>query len=183
MSITVASPALTGTWVIDPVHSRIGFAVKHLGINTVRGRFDGFAGSIEVPDDLGSATVTGEIEAASIDTRFAMRDEHLRGPDFFDVQNHPKISFVSAEITLKGGTRFELSGEITIRGVTKTITLRGEAHGTATDQYGNERAGLSATGALKRSDFGMPYNETVAGVPLAADTVDLSLDIEAIKQA
>jgi polyisoprenoid-binding protein YceI len=183
MSTIAASPALTGTWAIDPVHSRVGFAVKHLGINTVRGRFDDFEGTLAVTEDFSTATVTGVIEAASIDTRFAMRDEHLRSSEFFDVENHPKISFVSTAITPIGGARFELSGEITIRGITKTIALAGEAHGTATDQFGNERVGLNVTGALKRSDFGMPYNETVAGIPLAADTINLSLDIEAIKQA
>lgn len=183
MSTIAASPTITGTWVIDPVHSRIGFAVKHLGLNTVRGRFDDFEGNLEFTDGFSTATVTGVIEAASIDTRFAMRDEHLRSPDFFDVQNHPKISFVSTAITPIGGERFELTGEITIRGITKELTLEGETHGTATDQYGNQRVGLNVAGALKRSDFGMPYNETVVGVPLAADTVTLSLDIEAIRQA
>ena len=183
MSTIAASPALTGTWVIDPVHSRIGFAVKHLGINTIRGRFDDFEGTLEVTDDLSTATVTGVIEAASVDTRVAMRDEHLRSAGFFDVENHPKIAFVSTTITPVGDARFELSGDITIRGITKNIALDGETHGTATDQFGNHRVGLYATGTLKRSDFGMPYNETVAGVPIAADTVSLSLDIEAIKQA
>jgi polyisoprenoid-binding protein YceI len=183
MSPIVASPAITGTWVIDPVHSRIGFAVKHLGINTVRGRFDDFGGTLDVTDDFSTATVTGVIDAASIDTHFALRDDHLRSPDFFDVENHPKISFVSTAITPIDGERFKLSGEITIRGITKELTLEGETHGTATDQYGNRRVGLNVAGALKRSDFGMPYQETVAGVPLAADTVNLVLDIEAIKQA
>lgn len=182
MSIIATSPAITGTWVIDPVHSRIGFAVKHLGINTVRGRFDRFEGTLEVIKDLSTATVTGVVEAGSIDTRFAMRDDHLRSPDFFDVENHPKVSFGSTAITPSGGERFKLSGEITIRGITKEITLEGETHGTATDQGGNERVGLNVTGALRRSDFGMPYKETVAGVPIVADTVNLSLDIEAVKQ-
>jgi polyisoprenoid-binding protein YceI len=183
MSITVASPALTGTWVIDPVHSRIGFAVRHLAINIVRGRFDDFEGTLEITDDIDTATVTAVIGAASIDTRFAMRDEHLRSPDFFDVESHPKISFVSTAIRPVGGGRFELSGEITIRGVTRTISLEGDIHGTATDQFGSERIGSSVTGAWKRSDFGIAYHETVAGIPIAADAVGLSLDIEAVKQA
>jgi polyisoprenoid-binding protein YceI len=183
MSTIAASPALTGTWVIDSVHSRIGFAVKQWGITTVRGRFDDFEGTLEVTDDFSTATVTGVIEAASVDTRFPMRDEHLRSPDFFDVEHHPEISFASTAITPTGGGRFELSSDITIRGITKTLALEGETQGTATDQFGNQRIRLSATGALKRSDFGMPYNEIVAGVPLAADTVRLGLDIEAIKQA
>lgn len=127
MSIIATPPAFTGIWVVDPVHSRIGFAVKHLGINTVRGRFDDFEGTLELTDGFGTAIVTGVIEAASVDTRFAMRDEHLRSPDFFDVESHPKISFVSTAIAPIGGERFEPSGEITIRGVTKTIVLEGDA--------------------------------------------------------
>ena len=182
MSMTAVPPSLTGTWVIDPVHSRVGFAVKHLGINWVRGRFDRFEGTLEIPDSLSTAIASGAIDGASVDTRFTMRDEHLRSRDFFDVENHSTITFASTAITPLSDDRFEVAGRITIRGVTKPLTLEGQVNGTALDQYGNARVGLDAAGYLRRSDFGMPYNETTAGIPIVADEVKLMADVEAIKQ-
>jgi len=182
MSTIPLAPSLTGTWSIDPVHSRIGFAAKHLGINIVKGRFETFEGTLEIPSDLGSLSTSGVIDAGSVTTHFEMRDDHLRSPAFFDVENHPKISFRSTCATPLGEGSAEVTGEISIRGVTRPLRLTVEARGIATDQFGNERVGLHATGELQRSDFGMPYDERVAGIPIAADTIRLELDIEATKQ-
>jgi polyisoprenoid-binding protein YceI len=179
---TIAAPVQAGTYDIDPVHSRIGFAVKHLGINLVRGRFTVFEGTLEIPDDLRNATVAGVIEAGSVDTGFAMRDEHLRTADFFDVENTPKISFTSTAVTITDRDSVELVGAITVRGITKPVTLYVEIHGSATDQYGNDRLGLQATGQLSRADFGMPFNQAPGGIMLVADKIELSLDVEAIRR-
>ncbi len=130
---------------MDPVHSRIGFAVKHRGLNVVRGNFARFEGTIEIPDDLDGLTVAGVIEADSVDSGFAMRDEHLRTADFFDVEENPDISFTSIGITPLDELNFKIAGDITIRGVTKPIVLDVEVGGSAVDQYGNERLGLTAT--------------------------------------
>jgi polyisoprenoid-binding protein YceI len=182
MSTIPLTPSLTGTWSIDPVHSRIGFNAKHLGINIVKGRFETFEGTIEIPNDLGSLSTSGVIDAASVTTHFAMRDEHLRSAEFLDVENHPRISFRSTGVTPLGEDSAEVTGAITIRGVTQPLRLTVEARGIATDQFGHERLGLHATGELQRSDFAMPYDERVAGIPIVAETIQLELDIEATKQ-
>jgi polyisoprenoid-binding protein YceI len=182
MTTTAPDLSRTATWVLDPMHTRIGFAARHLGINLVRGRFETFEGSIEIPGDLSSLTASGVIDAGSLTTHLAMRDDHLRSAAFFDVEHHPEISFRTVGVTPLGGEHTKVAGEITIRGVTRPISLEVEAHGTAVDQYGNERVGFAATGTLRRTDFGMPYDDRVAGIPLVGDRIHLQLDIEAIKQ-
>jgi len=182
-TISSAGPVVrAGTYDVDPVHSRIGFAVKHLGLNVVRGKFARFESTIEIPDDLGGLTVAGVIEADSVDSGFAQRDEHLRTADFFDVEHNPSISFTSAGTTPVDEKTFQIAGEITIRGVTKPIVLDVEVGGSATDQYGNDRLGLTATGQVSRGDFGMPFNEAPGGIMLVADRVAFTLDIEAIRR-
>jgi polyisoprenoid-binding protein YceI len=182
-TITRAGPVVRGgTYDVDPVHSRIGFAVKHLGLSVVRGKFARFEGTIEIPDDLEGLTVAGVIEAGSVDSGSAMRDEHLRTADFFDVDDNPNISFNSIGITSLDEQNFQVAGEITIRGVTKPIVFDVEVGGSAVDQYGNERLGLTATGQVSRGDFGMPFNEAPGGIMLVADRVAFTLDIEAIRR-
>ncbi len=171
-----------GTYDVDPVHSRIAFAVKHLGINLVRGSFTRFEGTLEIPEDLRDAKVTGVIQAGSIDTGFAMRDEHLRTADFLDVENTPFISFASKSARPLVQEHVQLAGDITIRGVTRPITLDVEISGDAIDQYGNDRLGLQATGRLDRNDFGMPFNQAPGGIMLVANRIDLLLDVEAIRR-
>ena len=186
MSTTEQQPVTTvitpGIYDVDPVHSRVGFSAKHLGINRVRGRFETFEGTVEITGELTTAKIAGVIEAGSVNTHFSMRDDHLRSDAFFDVENHPKISFVVSAITPLDERHFEITGEITIRGVTRAVTFKAQLGGTASDQFGNERLGLSASGELNRSDFGMPYDQAVAGIPVVADTVRFEIDIEALKQ-
>lgn len=171
----------SGTYHVDPVHSRIGFSANHLGINWVKGRFESFEGTIEIPDGLSSAKVSGVIKTSSLNTHFLMRDDYLRSADFFDVENHPKLYFATWRVTPGDEKSVDIDGEITIRGVTKAIFFSAQLGGSARDQYDNVRLGLAATGVLNLSDFGMPYNKTVAGIPIVADAIKFELDVEAIR--
>jgi polyisoprenoid-binding protein YceI len=173
----------TGTYSVDPAHSRVEFAVRHLGIATVRGHFGSFAGTVELADDPASARGYGSVEAASVDTQEPQRDEHLRSPDFFDVERFPQITFASTEIRALDEDRFEVVGELTLHGVTREITLMAELQGTETDPWGNERVGLEVRGQLSRSDFGMTFNQVLgSGNVLVSDKVKLVLEISAVKQ-
>lgn len=182
MTSTSSSPPLTGTWAIDAMHSSIEFGVAHLAINLVRGRFVSFEGVIDIPDGLSGATATATIDATSVDSHFAMRDEYLRAVDFFDAAGHPEIRFASTAFTPLDDRRFDVSGDLTIRGVSNPVTLHAELLGTVVDQYDKERIGFSANTVIKRSDFGLPYAVEVGGVPVAGDKVTITLDIQAVKQ-
>jgi polyisoprenoid-binding protein YceI len=172
----------TGTYTVDPSHSRVGFAVKHLGIATVRGEFGTFEGSLAITED--GALATGTITAASVDTNEPQRDAHLRSPDFFDVERHPEIGFRSTAIRPVDDETFEIAGELTLHGVTREIALTGEIQGTEVDPWGNERVGLEITGQLNRGDFGMKFNQALgSGNMLVSDKVKLSLDVSAVKQS
>ena len=174
----------TGTWVTDPVHSTIGFSVKHLGIATVRGKFDEFEGRLEIGDDLSSARVSGRATTASIDTGEPQRDAHLRSPDFFDVENHPQITFKSTAVRPLDDDEFEVEGDFTIHGVTNPLKLVGVLEGTETDPQGNERVGLSATAAINRSDYDMKFNMALgSGNVVVSDKVKILIDISAVKAA
>jgi polyisoprenoid-binding protein YceI len=178
-SVAARTELPAGTWHVDPVHSRIGFAAKHLGIATVRGAFLEFEGTL----DPHEGRAYGTVKAASLETNFAKRDDHLRSPDFFDVEEHPELRFESTEIRPLGEDTFEIEGDLTIRGVTNPIVLRAEFHGTETDPWGHERIALEVTGKLDRSDWGMTYNQVLgSGNMLVSDGVELQLDISAIKQ-
>ena len=174
----------TGTWTADTAHSTIGFSVKHLGIATVRGSFGEFEGTLEVGDDLASAKVKGSAKVDSIDTSEPQRDAHLKSADFFDAENHPELTFESTSVREIDGETFEITGDLTMHGVTKPITLKAEVQGTETDPWGNERVGLEITGKLERSDWNMKFNQALgSGNLLVSDTVKLALDISAVKQA
>jgi polyisoprenoid-binding protein YceI len=176
---TTALP--TGTWSVDPTHSHISFRVKHLGISTVRGSFGEFEGQIVIDDD-GTATATGSVKVDSIDTSDENRDGHLKSADFFDVENYPEITFQSTDITATGDDTYEITGDLTLHGVTKPITLKAEVGGQETDPFGNDRVGLEATGELSRSDYGMKFNMALGSGNIAvSDKVKLDLDISAIK--
>jgi len=181
MSITTTRTSLpVGTWSVDPSHSNLEFSVKHLGIATVRGSFNEFEGSL----DLESGRATGTVQVASVDTNDETRDAHLRSGDFFDAERHPELSFESTAIRPLDEDSFEIEGELTMRGVTNPIVLRGELQGTETDPWGNERIGLEVTGQLERSDWGMTFNQALgSGNMLVSDKVKLSLDISAVKQS
>lgn len=180
MSATVTSVP-TGTWNVDPSHSEVGFQVKHMGIATVKGKFKEFAGSLTIAED-GTATATGTVQVASVDTNEAQRDEHLRSPDFFDAATHEQITFTSTAITPVDDETFKITGDITIHGITKPITLEAVFEGSDQDPWGNTRVGLTVTGQIARSDFEMKFNQALgSGNMLVSDKVKLALDVSAVK--
>jgi polyisoprenoid-binding protein YceI len=182
MTTATATLIPTGTYSVDPSHSRVGLAVKHLGIATVRGEFGTFAGSLALTED--GAVATGNVTAASVDTNEPQRDAHLRSPDFFDVERFPEIGFRSIAIRPVDDETFEIAGELTLHGVTREIALTAEIQGAEVDPWGNERVGLEITGQLDRADFGMKFNQALgSGNMLVSDKVKLSLDISAVKQS
>jgi polyisoprenoid-binding protein YceI len=184
MSTSTSTVVPTGTWAVDPAHSKVGFAVKHMGIATVRGEFTEFEGTLEVGDDLSSAKAHGTVKVASVDTNEDQRDAHLRSPDFFNGDEHPELTFTSTAIEPVDEETFKITGDLTLHGITKPITLTAEVQGTDTDPWGNDRVGLEVTGQLSRGDYDMKFNQALgSGNMLVADKVKLSLDISAVKQA
>jgi len=178
-----ATPLPTGTWTVDPAHSKVGFAVKHMGIATVRGEFTEFAGSLEIGEQPGQVHLHGTANAASVDTNEPQRDAHLRSADFFDADTYPEISFESTRVEAVGDGEVAITGRLTMHGVTAEITLRAEVAGPDLDPYGNERVGLEVTGELSRGEFGMRFNQALgSGNMLVSDKVKLALDIQAIRQ-
>ena len=182
---TVTAPVIApGTWVADPVHSRVEFAVKHLGIATVRGTFDKFEGAFELGDDISTATLTAAIDVASINTNEEQRDAHLRSADFFDAETYPQLTFKSTKVEPLDADAFRIIGELTMHGVTREVTLEAVVQGTETDPWGNDRVGLEIVGQLNRGDFGMQFNQVLgSGNLVVSDKVKLNLDISAVKQA
>ena len=171
----------TGTWAVDPVHSTIGFAVKHLGIATVRGRFEQFEGTLEVGEE--SARAAGTVQGASINTNDAGRDEHLRSADFFGVDANPELRFESTAIRPLDEDTFEIDGDLSMNGVTNPVTLTAELQGSETDPWGNERVALEVRGQLNRGDWNMTFNQALgSGNLLVGEKVKLELDISAVKQ-
>jgi polyisoprenoid-binding protein YceI len=176
---TTALP--TGTWNVDTSHSRVAFKVKHLGISTVHGKFGEYEGQLVIADD-GTASASGTVKVASIDTADEGRDTHLKSADFFDAEQYPDITFQSTSITAKDEDTFEIIGDLTMHGITKPITLTAETGGTDFDPYGNERVGLEVTGAISRSEWNMKFNMAMgSGNVVVSDKVKLELDIEAVK--
>ncbi len=182
MSTTTAPAGLTtGTWNIDPSHSSVGFIARHLMISKVRGTFDSFSGTIDVADDLGASSVNVSIDLASISTGDAARDGHLKSADFFNVEGGTSMTFRSTSITANG-TSGTMTGDLTIRGITKPVTLAVEFDGVAVDPWNNNKAGFSATGEINRKDWGIEWNAPLeAGGVLVGDKVKLQLDIQAVK--
>jgi polyisoprenoid-binding protein YceI len=183
---STATTSTTGTlttWNIDPAHSHVEFSVRHLMISTVRGRFGIVRGTIQSDDaDPAKGRVDIEIDVDSIDTRESQRDAHLRSADFFDVEKFPKITFRSTRITDVNGERFTLVGDLTIRGVTREVALDVTSEGRNRDPWGGERAGFSATTKIKRSDFGLTWNQALeTGGVVVGDDVKISLDVETVK--
>lgn len=181
---TTSTIAPAGTWTVDAAHSKVGFAVKHMGIAKVRGEFTQFAGRLRVATDGAQAQADGVVSVASVDTNEAQRDEHLRSADFFDAAQYPEIRFASTGIAADGDGAFRITGDLTIHGVTQEVVLHAEVLGTDVDPYGNERVGLEVTGQLSRGDYGMKFNQALgSGNMLVGDTVKLALDISAVRQA
>ncbi len=171
-------PIPSGTYGVDTMHTQLGFAVTHLGITLVRGTFDRFSGFLAVGESLADTSVTIEAEMASMNSGNAMRDEHMHGSDFFDVANHPQMTFVSTSV-VETGDRYDLNGNLTIKGVTAPVTLKTTFNGSAVfpmDQ--STHFGFTASGTISRSAFGVSY-----GVPMVSDDVDLLLNAQFIKPA
>jgi polyisoprenoid-binding protein YceI len=170
----------SGSWSVDPAHSTIEFRVKHMVIQTVKGRFRDFDGAIVGGDE---PTISGSIRVASLETLHEERDMHLRSADFFDVERHPEISFEASGLHFNGDDgRFMLPGELTIKGVTRPITLDGELRGTGIAPDGSERIALALRGQLDRSDYGLSWNRLLeTGNVLVGDTVELLLDVAAVR--
>ena len=175
----------TERWEIDSSHSGIHFSVRHLVIAKVRGQFSRWTGTVVVPDnDFGRASLDVVIDAASIDTGVTDRDAHLRSADFFDTERFPEITFKSADVTRTASDRLRISGDLTIKGVTRDVVLDVEQLGTAKDPWGNERAAFSATTAIDRREFGLTWNQVLeAGGVMVGDRIDIAIDIEAVRQA
>ena len=171
-------------WKIDPIHSEIKFKVKHLVISTVTGLFRKFDAAIETnTDDFSDAKITFEADINSIDTRNEMRDTHLKSADFFDAENFPKMIFVSKSIAKKSEGEFEVTGDMTIRGVTKEIKLDVDYNGKALGMDGSELAGFDIKGKLKRLEFGLHWNAlTEAGGLAVSDDVKIEISAEMKKQ-
>jgi polyisoprenoid-binding protein YceI len=179
---TTATVAPAGTWTVDPAHSRVGFAVKHLGIATVRGVFADFEGTLEIGDDLASAKASGTVKTASVNTSETSRDDHLRTADFFDAENYPEITFESTKIEAIDEDSLKIIGNLTIKDTTNEVELLAEVGGTEVDPWGNDRVGLEAVGKISRNDFGITFNMALGGGNVVVgDKVTLTLDISAVK--
>ncbi|MDO9590606.1 MAG: YceI family protein [Microcella sp.] len=167
-----------GTWVIDPTHTEIGFSVRHLAISKVRGVFERFDATVIAAENPVDSSVTVTIEVASINTNNADRDAHLRTNDFFAPEQFPTMTFVSRAVRVEGDAVL-LDGELTLRGVTKPITLKGEFGGIATDPWGNTKAAASGTTVINRHDFGVSWNAAIeTGGFLLGDDVTLTIDAQ-----
>jgi polyisoprenoid-binding protein YceI len=179
---TTATIAPTGTWTVDASHSKVGFAVKHLGIATVRGEFKAFEGTFEIGEDLSRSRAHGKVDVASIDTNEPGRDEHLRSADFFGAEQHPELTFASTAIEQIDDETLRITGDLTINGVTRSEVFHAEIQGTETDPWGNDRVGFEVTGQISRGDYGMKFNQVLgSGNSLVGDKVKIALDISAVK--
>ena len=181
---TATAPATRTTWSIDPAHSSVEFGVRHLMITTVRGRFTDVKGTVTLDErDPSAGSVAVEIAAASIDTREPQRDTHLRSADFFDVEKFPALTFRSTQIERGAADRFTVAGDLTIHGVTRPVTLDVQAEGESKDPWGGQRAGFTATTKIKRSEFGLTWNQLLETGGLAvSDDVKITLDVQLVKQ-
>jgi polyisoprenoid-binding protein YceI len=181
---TVELPALVaGTWAIDVSHSEVGFTVRHLMVSKVKGSFKTFEGTITIAPNPMDSRVEARIDAFSVETRDENRDNHLRSSDFFEVENYPYITFVSTSVRPHGHD-FVVTGDLTIRGVTRSVDLALEFNGVTPDPWGGTRAGFSATTEISRADFGITFNMPIdGGGVVVGDKIKINLEIEAILQA
>ncbi|GAA3425058.1 YceI family protein [Streptosporangium sandarakinum] len=186
MTVTATEFAkLTGTYTIDPAHTRIGFVARHAMVTKVRGAFNEFEGTAVINgDDPAASSARVVIKAASIDTRNAQRDEHLRGNDFLAMDDHPEITFVSTAVRQTGETEFDLTGDLTIKGVTNQVTIPFTYEGTAADPFGNLRVGFEGSVTINRKDYGVTWNAALeTGGVLVGEKIVLEFEVSAIKNA
>ncbi len=182
MTTATSLTQLTGTWTIDTSHSSVGFVARHAMVTKVRGTFNDYSGTATVGATLADSRVEVEIDANSVDTRSADRDAHLRSSDFFGIDDHARITFVSTSVKETGDDGFDLTGDLTIKGTTKSVTIPFTFEGGATDPFGNVRAGFEGKTVVNRKDFGLVWNAALeTGGVLVSDKVTLEFDISAIK--
>jgi polyisoprenoid-binding protein YceI len=171
---------VAGTWTIDPVHSEVSFVVRHMMVSKVRGRFDKFEGTFTTAGDPLQSAVEATIDLASVNTGEPNRDNHIRSADFFEVESHPTMTFRSTGVR-RDGDGFLLDGDLTIRGITRPVTLELEINGFGPDAYGGTRAGFSATTEINRTDWGVSYNGPIPGGGVAvSEKVTINLEIEGV---
>ena len=170
-------------WVVDPTHSTVEFTVKHMMVSKVKGTFDSFEAKIEADaSDLTDATIDFSIDIESINTRNKDRDAHLKSGDLFDLENHPKMTFKSTNVVKTDDDEYEVTGDLTLKGVTKPTTFKVTFEGEGKNPWGQEVAGFSATGKLSRSEFGLTYNAALeTGGVLVGDEVKIAIEIQASK--
>jgi polyisoprenoid-binding protein YceI len=175
----------TTTWVIDPAHSEVQFKVKHMMITTVTGQLTSFESTVEADsDDFTNAKVHFSADMNSITTNNEQRDGHLKSADFFDLENNPKLTFESTGFEKAGGDKFKLTGDLTIRGISKPVTLDVEFGGINKDPWGNLKAGFTVTGKINRKDWGLNWNAALeSGGVLVSDEVRINCDVQFSKQA
>ncbi|MDH5479087.1 MAG: YceI family protein [Nitrospinota bacterium] len=185
MAMAVAaygSPALAGVYDLDPDHSSVGFSVKHMVVSNVKGGFDKVTGTFTLGEKGELTDAEATIDVASVNTRNQKRDDHLRSPDFFDVAKFPSITFKITKIKAHQ-IHYMVTGDLTIKGVTKPVMLMGELVGTVKDPWGNTRAGFTASGKINRKDFGVNFHKVLeAGGLVVGDEVNLLLEIEGIER-
>lgn len=171
-------------WQIDPAHSHIAFSARHMMISKVRGRFENFSGTIDFNEDNpADSTINVEIDAASINTRADQRDDHLRSPDFLNVENFPTLTFVGKRVEVQNATSGKLIGDLTIRGVSKEVALDIEYAGQAKSPWGMYSAGFSASTSINRKDWGLEWNAPLeTGGVLVGDAINIDIELELIKQ-
>jgi polyisoprenoid-binding protein YceI len=185
-AVAVLAPALalgqTTAWTIDASHSRVGFSVKHLVISDVKGEFSKLSGTAQIDDaDLSKSSVEATIDAGSVDTRDAKRDGHLKSPDFFDVAKYPTITFKSTKVVAGKDGALQVTGDLTMRGVTKSVTLDGEISKAITDPWGLTRRGVSLTGKIDRKAWGVSWSKTTDVGAVVGDEVKLDIQAEVVK--
>ena len=183
MSVTTDSQTVAGTYVVDPTHSSIGFTVRHAMVTKVRGTFDEFEGSGYFnPETPADSRVNLTIQAKSINTRNADRDAHLRTNDFFDMERYPELRFESTSVKGLDGDRYAVTGDLTIKDVTKAVIIEFESTGSAVDPYGNQRLGFEGRTTINRKDWGITWNAALeTGGVVVSEKVNLEFDVSAIK--
>jgi len=183
VSAPAAALAQATTWNLDPAHAHASFSVRHLVISNVRGEFQKFAGSVKLDEkDVTKSSVEATIEAASLDTAVPDRDKHLRSPDFFDVEKFPTITFKSTKVESAGKGKLKVTGNLTMKGVTKSVVLAVEGPtAEIKDPWGKTRRGISATTKINRQDFGLSWSKVVEAGPVVGDEVKIEIEAELIK--
>ena len=186
-SLAILAPALAlaapTTWAIDPTHSQVGFAVKHLVISNVRGEFSRYSGKVLLDEaDLSRSSVEATIDVNSVSTKVADRDAHLKSPDFFDAAKYPQMTFRSTQVRRTGPHTLEVTGNLTLHGVTRPVVLAVETTPAVKGMFGETRRGFAATTRINRKDFGLAWNKVVEAGPAVGDEVAISLDLESVKE-